>query len=257
MKNRLRFLLLGILCLNLTAYAQPGSPSMPQLGGVMDKLFCSNSNFSASMETQTKMASTGETIAMSGTIFFANGKSRSEMDMTQMKGGKMSSQTIERIKSMGMDKVVTISRPDKKVIYMIYPGMQSYAEITIPDAKDFDTNDFKAETTELGKETVDGHPCVKKQSVVTGKKNGIQMTMLYWNATDLENCPIKVEQTMNGNQTTMSFKNINLSKPAASLFEPPSDYTKYDSMQALMQEQMMKHMGGGGMGFPLPTRGQQ
>ena len=47
----------------------------------------------------------------------------------------------------------------------------------------------------------------------------------------------------------MLFKNISFTKPAASLFEPPSGFTKYDSLQTMMQTEMMKKMGGG-MGQP-------
>jgi hypothetical protein len=43
----------------------------------------------------------------------------------------------------------------------------------------------------------------------------------------------------------MLFKDITLSSPGTSLFEPPSGYTKYDSMQTMMQAVMMKQMGGG------------
>jgi len=46
---------------------------------------------------------------------------------------------------------------------------------------------------------------------------------------------------------TMLFKDVNLAKPDAGLFDPPSNYTKYDSMQAMMQAVMMKRMGGMGM----------
>jgi hypothetical protein len=47
----------------------------------------------------------------------------------------------------------------------------------------------------------------------------------------------------------MLFKNVSLAKPAASLFDPPADFKKYDSVQQMMQQEMMKRMGGG-MGMP-------
>jgi hypothetical protein len=37
-----------------------------------------------------------------------------------------------------------------------------------------------------------------------------------------------------------------LETPDAALFETPSDYTKYDSVQALMQAAMMKMFSGAG-----------
>jgi hypothetical protein len=47
----------------------------------------------------------------------------------------------------------------------------------------------------------------------------------------------------------MLFKNISFDKPADSLFAPPADFTKYDSVQSMMQAEMMKRMGGA-MGQP-------
>jgi hypothetical protein len=47
----------------------------------------------------------------------------------------------------------------------------------------------------------------------------------------------------------MLFKNVSLTKPAASLFDPPAGFKKYDNIQQLMQQEMMKRMGGG-MGMP-------
>jgi hypothetical protein len=97
---------------------------------------------------------------------------------------------------------------------------------------------------------VDGHACVKNNVVVTDKDGTIHESTV-WNATDLKNFPVKIEQTVQGNATTMTFKNVSFAKPGASVFDPPADFKKYDSLQQMMQQEMMKRMGGG-MGMP-PT----
>jgi molybdopterin biosynthesis enzyme MoaB len=56
-----------------------------------------------------------------------------------------------------------------------------------------------------------------------------------------------------GSAITMSYSDISFAKPDASLFTPPTGFTKYDSMQEMMQSVMMKKMGGG-MGFPPPQQ---
>jgi len=159
------------------------------------------------------------------------------------------------MKAMGMDQVVTIALPDKKIAWMIYPGLQSYAAVQLSDADSAFTNgDFKVETTEIGKDTVNGHPCVKNKYVVTDDK-GVKHESTVWNATDLKKFPVKIETAEHGDNISMLFKDISLAKPAASQFEVPADFKKYDNMQQMMQEQMMKRMGGGmggGMGMP-PT----
>ncbi|MGA2853290.1 MAG: DUF4412 domain-containing protein [Verrucomicrobiota bacterium] len=248
MKNLLRAFLPGIVCLNLAAFAQPGPPRGPQFTGAMDKLFGENQSFSATLEMQTADTS-GGTMTMPGKIMFDSGKSRFEMDMTQAKGGQMPPDAAAQMKAMGMDRTVMIGRPDKKVAYMIFPGMKSYVENALSDSETTTaTSDFKVETTELGKDTVDGHPCVKNKVIVTGK-DGTPHESTVWNATDLKNFPVKIQTTEQGHKMTMLYKDITLSKPDASVFEPPSDYTKYDSIQGMMQAFMMKQMGGGGLPF--------
>jgi hypothetical protein len=84
--------------------------------------------------------------------------------------------------------------------------------------------------------------------VVTDKE-GTKHESTVWNATDLKKFPVEIQTTESGGDVTMLFKNVSLTKPAASLFDPPADFKKYDNIQQLMQQEMMKRMGGG-MGRP-------
>jgi hypothetical protein len=262
MKKQLRILVTLTLCLSVASvYAQfgprqggmGGEPHGPKLGGSTAKLFGNHTTFTANLELQTKDKLGERVTTMPGKIAFASGKSRFEMDMSQMKGGGMPPQAAAQMKEMGMDRMVTISRPDKKLSYLVYPGMQAYAEMAIrdPDAA-APESDYKVELTELGKETIDGHPCVKNKAVVTDKEGG-KHESLVWNATDMKNFPIKIEQTERDVTVTMLFQDIKFGKPEASLFDPPADFKRYESVQELMQQEMMKRMGGG-MGMPARPR---
>lgn len=227
-----------------------GPPPGPGLSGSTAKLFGENATFSARLEMQTSGTGDSEPMTAPGKIFFDNGKSRFEMDMSQLKGGAMPPQLAATMKSMGMDKLIMIARPDKKIAYQAYPGMQAYVENPLPEQETSSaSSEFKMELTELGKETIEGHPCVKNNAVVTDKE-GTKHQSTVWNATDLKKFPIKIEQTENGMKVTMLFQDVNLSKPAADLFEPPADATKYESMQSLMQQVMMKRIGGAAGGKP-------
>jgi hypothetical protein len=214
----------------------------------MSKLFGDNQAFSAGLEIQVTDKS-GEPMTMPGKISFDAGKQRFEINMADMKGGQIPPNAAAQMKSMGMDQAVTISLPGKKVAYMIYPGMQSYAEIQLSKADSAPTNsDIKVEITEIGNETVDGHPCVKNKYVVTDN-DGVKHESTVWNATDLKKFPVKIQTAERDDNVTMLFKNVSLTKPAASLFDPPANFTKYDNVQTMMQQEMMKRMGGG-MGMP-------
>jgi hypothetical protein len=186
---------------------------------------------------------------MPGKISFDAGKSRFEVNMSDVQGGKITPDAAAQMKSMGLDQMVILARPDQKAAYLVYPGLQSYVLNNLPETESGTTNsDYKVETTELVKETVDGHPCVKNKAVITDKEGNKQESTV-WNATDLKNFPVKIQTIEQGNNVTMLFKNVSIAKPAASLFDPPSGYTKYDSVQSMMMQQVMKQMGGG-TGFP-------
>lgn len=228
-----------------------GGGQGPHLGGAMDKLFAANQMFAATLEIESPGPSGGN-ITMPGKLSFDHGKSRFEINMSEVQGGGMSPSMLQQIKMMGMDSVITIARPDLKVSYLIYPGLNSYAEVASRDtAASTNLDDYKIETSNLGKETVDGHDCVKNKVTVTDKEGGKHESTV-WNASDLKDFPVKIESTEEGRVATMRFKNVSFDKPGASLFEAPSGLTKYDNVQTMMQTEMMKKMGGGA-GMP-PTQ---
>lgn len=236
----------------LPASAQFGPPggrggsSGPQFSGATAKLFGEHQSFSATMEFQAA-GPQGEPIAMPGKMCFDSGKSRFEMNMSAIRGGQMPPDAAEQMKAMGLDQMVSISRPDKKAVYLVYSGLKSYVENPLPEAEAAADADFKIEATEAGKETVDGHDCVKNKVTVTGK-DGKKHESTVWNATDLKKFPVKIVTEKKGESVTMLFQNVSFEKPAAGNFEVPADFQKYASMQSMMQEQMMKRMGG--MGVP-------
>jgi Domain of unknown function (DUF4412) len=249
MKKNLTILTTAILCLGLApAFAQfGGMPGAPKFDGALAKLFGENTAFTGTMESQIKPAS-GDTITMPGKISFDTGKTRFEMNLSDAKGLPMPPNAAAQMKAMGLDQMTAISRPDQNLSYIIYPGLQSYMETPLPAANPTNNN-FKVETTEIGKETVDGHPCVENKIVVTDDKGEAHESTV-WNATDLKNFPVKILRVEQGTEITMSFKNVSFNKPEAALFNPPASYTKYDNLQTMMQTEMMKKMGGR-MGVPV------
>ena len=247
MKTTFRTLFVTLLGFGLlSAQAQPGlgAPKGPQFSGSLTKLFGDNTAFSAALEMHTLDGSAE--IVVPGKLSFDNGKSCFEMDMTQIKGGKIPAGAAEQMKAMGMDHLVAVTRPDKKVNYLIYPGLTAYLESEAKDAESTDAvGKYKVESTEVGKETVDGHACVKNKIIVTDDK-GKTHESLVWNAADLKQFPIKIETAEGGSKIVMRFNDIQLAKPDAAIFAPPAPFKKYDNMMALMQEEIMKRAGGAG-----------
>ncbi len=221
--------------------------SGPQLSGSMAQLFGDHSTFTAELEIQVTDKASGDTATVPGKLAYGEAKSRFEMEISRIKGNRMSPEMAGQMKQMGMDSMIVITRPEKKLSYLVYPGLQAYVEAPLQNTDASPSkSDFKVETTELGKETVDGRPCLKNKVIVTDKE-GKKLEATVWNATapELKKFPVKIETVESGNQVVMLYKEIKLAKPAASQFDPPSGFTKYENMQTMMQQIMMKQFGGG------------
>lgn len=239
-----------VLCSSLlTVRAQlGGGPGGPDFSGAMAKLFGNNSAFTATAEIHAKNGRSDDEMTMPGKMAYRDGKSRFELSMTEMKGAKVPEGMAEQMKQMGMDTMVSISLPEKKVVYMIYPGLKAYAEMQLPNADDAKSAaDADLKITELGKESCEGHDCIKNKAVVTDK-DGKTHEFTVWNATDMKKFPVKIVTDERDNAITILFKDVKFEKPADSQFEPPTGFKKYDSMMAMMQAEMMKRMGGGNPG---------
>lgn len=237
------------LCLGLApAFAQFGPTSAsPGFDNAMKQLFGDNTAFTATLESQIKPKA-DDLITMPGKVAFDSGKTRFEMNISQATGIKMPPNAAAQMKSMGLDQMITITLPGTKSVFLIYPGLQSYVETPLPAVATETNLNFKVAKTELGKETVAGHPCLENKVIVTDNK-GVTNEFTVWNATDLKNFPVKIFRAGQDADVTLSFTDVSLSKPAAASFAAPAGYTRYDNMQTMMQTEVMKKMGGG-LGLP-------
>lgn len=201
----------------------------------LEKLYGPNQVFSAIMVTSFG----NPPMTAKAKMIFDHGNSWTEMNMRDLQGS-LPPQAIEaarQMKSIGMDDVVSIATADKTNAYMIYPRIHSYVAIAIPPSN----TDFKLQTTKLGQEVVEGHLCVKNDVVIT---NRMQSTdFIVWDAADLKNFPIKITTAEQGMPVTITFQNISFGKPAAGQFEPPQHYTRYGTIQDLMQSALMNRPG--------------
>ncbi len=228
----------GLILGQTSSHAQ-GAPA--GFNKTLMKIFGKNNAFTATADIKVSdEKSSKETANISMEMAYLEGKVRADVDMANMKTAELNAQALAQMKQMGMDKMSTIVLPGKKSMLIIYPAFSGYAEM--PMAKDEVTaldKEPKMEKTVLGKETIDGHPTVKNKVIMTDEQGKTQ-EITVWNATDLKDFPIKMETTENGSKVLMTYKNIKLSKPDISLFEPPKGYKKYDSAQEMMMEKMMQ-----------------
>jgi hypothetical protein len=228
------------------SFAQIGSPGSPAgMDASLVQLFGDVKAFSAVCDMRMLDASQNE--KLSGPMDFAllEEKIRVEVDMSKMKAKEMTPETIAMMKQSGMDRVISIVRPDKKNQTVIYPGMKACVSMPLPkkQADALDSKNSKMEKTPMGKETIDGHSCIKNKVVIKNEGSKPQ-EFLVWNASDLKDFPVQIQTSEDDQTVFMLFKQIQFSKPAAATFEVPSDYKKYDDMGSFMQDMMAKMMQG-------------
>ncbi len=219
--------------------------------GTMAKFFGDNKAFSAKVEATVQNPSQPAPMSMEMDMAMLDGNLRMDTDMTKTKGAES---RAAQMKQMGMDKSVSIIRPDKKLTYMVFPNMKAYAEIVMTDRQAADMlDDSKIAKTSMGKEKVDGHDCEKNKMTVTSS-TGDKHDVIVWNASDMKNFPVKMEMTEGGNTVTMKYTNVKLEKPDAKLFDAPAGLTKYSSLQSMMQTEMIKRAGAGAGGLGAPQK---
>ena len=213
----------------------------PGMSPSLAKLFGKNTAFSATGLVTVEGSKQSQPVKVDMKFSMLDGKTRVEMDLTKMADPRGASQ----MKAMGMDHVVFISQPDKKLVLQVYPGLHGYVETPMPETEaSAATKDYKMEKTSLGKETFDSHPCEKNKVTMTDDR-GAKHEFLVWNATDMKDFPLRFQTTEQGSTVTISYKDVSLEKPDAKLFGPPAEFTKYESQMDLIQATVMKRMPAG------------
>ncbi|MDB6054636.1 MAG: hypothetical protein JWN25_2159 [Verrucomicrobiales bacterium] len=232
-------ILAALLISMVTVSAQmPGEQAMKSMSFILPKLVGSNTNFTSTTSVQVLEGGL-ETMALTMNFALSDGKIKTDLDMANMKSSSLPPEIAVQLKSTGMDKLVSIVRPDKKVIYLVYPNLSAYTELPIKQEELEAMNSPQIEKKDLGKETVEGHPCTKQQVTVT--TGGTTQVITVWNASDLKNFPVKMQAPSGASTVVMTYKNIQFVKTKAEAFDPAPSFMKYDmaGFQALLMKKMM------------------
>jgi hypothetical protein len=236
-KHKLILALVALTLAGTTAWAQsPGMRGGPGITPAIGKLFGNNTSFST--KATVTMDSDGKTITMEMDLAMLDGKMRMETDLTKAKG--IPPGGIESMKQMGMDIMVNIDRPDKKVSLVVFPSMKAYSETPFDTTRiKSEAGDFKIEKTTVGSETIDGHPCKRSKLVITDG-SGEKHEAMAWYAVDLKDFPLQILMNQDDATMKMRFTKIRLEKPDAKSFDAPAGFTKYGSQTELMSKEMIK-----------------
>ena len=185
-----------------------------------------------------------EVMAVPAAFSMIDGTMRAEIDVSRTRSKEISPEVAASIKQMGLDKMVSIVRPEKKMTIFIYPSLRGYVEVPMSqeDAANLDRK-YVVETTKLAQEKIDGHACEKNK--VTGTaENGQKFEAIVWNAKDLKNFPIQMQMMQPDGTVLPRYSEVRLTRPEAAQFEAPPGFAKHEGMEKLMQAAMMKTLGG-------------
>ena len=227
MNPRLPAVLAVVLLAHIAVAAQlPTAGSPTGINTAFIKLFGDVSAFSARLDTQVLDQSGKEWLRMPMDFAALDKKIRMDINLEQSTSRDLPANTITSLKQTGMDRMVSIFRPDKKASFVLYPRIKRY--LTLPLAKgesEAMEKGLQMEKTTLGKETVDGHACAKNEVVVKNQQGPV-LRATTWNAPDLRDFPIQIQTKEQDTTVTMRFKQIQFAKPDPKQFEVPADYTQ-------------------------------
>jgi hypothetical protein len=222
------WLLVALLIVLLTGehgVAQvPTTGSPTGINAAFVKLFGAVNSFTAKVETQMFDPSQKELVRMPMDFALLDNQVRLDINLAQAQSLELTASALAGLKQKGMDRVVSVFRPDKKVTYIIYPGVQSYMILPLAkgDAEALE-HGFTLKKSALGKETIDSHPCVKNKVTVSNDKGPV-LEAVTWNAADLKDFPLQIQMNQKDNQVLMRFSQVRLVKPDAKQFDLPPNY---------------------------------
>ena len=192
--NKSRMFLMAA-AITMAATAQAASPSLPQVEYSADTM----------METAE--------ISMKGHVNYTPTRERREM-----------------VTGSGGDKMILITRHDKKIAWTLMPAEKMYMEMSLAQAsaqaKD-DISKYKIEQTVVGPEKVNGVNTTKSKIIMTGPK-GEKMGGFMWMTK--ENIVVKMDAIAIDKKDKMRFKteltDLKVGKQDPKLFEVPAGYEK-------------------------------
>jgi hypothetical protein len=143
-----------------------------------------------------------------------------------------------------MQGMVSLHFMDTQKNILMSSANKTYMEQTLDSKAAPSPDDPRVvlEKKEIGSETIDGHPCIKYDSVFYLKDNPSEKyKAVLWEAKDLGGLIIRNETTLPPNKmvpaerkAVTELKDIKLGAAKASMFEVPKDYRKVNNMMEMM-----------------------
>ncbi len=227
----------------------------PFVAAAMSELFSDSRAFSAQAILQLPGDQTGQGIPLGFATL--NGKMRWFLNLDQARSSRIDPETTAWLREAKLNQILLILRPQANAIVAV-PGVKQWFEFAPPKSPEIQAKAQEKvgflQKTEVARETVDGHPCVKYRLDLP-KDRGAGEETFVWQATDLKNLPIKFQTRMNGEMYSLLLRQIKDTPPDARHFDAPADYAKVGGPEALLQNALLGSLTGSNPqgGAPLPS----
>jgi len=239
------------------AASAPASPldQAPFLAAALSEVFSDSRAFSAQAILQLPGDQPNQGIPLGFATL--NGKLRWYLNLDQASSSRLDPALSAWLREASLNQVLFILRPETNALVAV-PGLKQWFEFAPPKSPEIQAKAQEKvgflQKTEVGRETVDGHPCVKYRLDLP-KERGAGEQAFVWQATDLKNLPIKFQTALNGETFTLLFRQIKDTPPDAKHFEPPAGYAKVSGPEALLQNALLGSFTGNNLqgGVPWPS----
>ena len=216
----------------------------PFLAAALSEFFSDTRAFTAGVELALPAKADGESLKLPFGVAMADGRMRWELDFANVKSADLPPDAIKGMKDMGLDRMFFLYLPGKPLT-LAFPGMKAYVELAAPKAEGVQQQAQekigRLEKKELGRETIVGQPTVKYSVKVPGDDG----TATVWQATNLQNLPVKILITKAQQTYQLQLSNIKLGQPDAAYFTVPAGFAKQADVSAVMQAAAMKAFSAG------------
>lgn len=218
----------------------------PFLAAAFSEFFSDSRDFTARAELSLPGRNPGDSIPIG--LAMSEGRMRWQLNTAQIRSAHLPPERAALLKQMKMDSIILYLQPDTNLM-AAFPRMKVWVETPTPKARNIQENAQAKiggmKKTPVANETVDGHPCVKYRLTVP-EDNDPNQVAVTWEATDLNNLPIKIMVKTDGQVYGIQLRNIRPGKTDERLFLPPPSYTKRASFSSLIQEGLLQSLANSG-----------
>jgi hypothetical protein len=226
-----------------TAWAQApgGAGGPPGWNGALTRLFDGFDGFSSVGDWRAVDRAGKEVVRLRMGFAKLQERLRLEIDLNQMKSDQLQPQTLAVVRQLGMDRMVVVVVPSRNVMQLIYPQLQSYVEMPMPEESANNGRNLKISRSRVGEEKIDGRVCVKHKTALQGAGTE-RFDALEWLAPDLRNFPVQVQMQDREMTVFLRCSEVQLARPDARQFDPPPGFRKYTDVTRLMEDSARRVM---------------